>query len=143
MYVGYKSNPQAIPDVQGGLLTFMMIDTVNAKIAIDRGALKGLLLTDTERYPRCPTSRRRPKPACPMCCSRPGPATMPPRARRARSSTRSTPTSAPWRPSRRCWPGWTRMGGTPKLMSPDEFGAFTVPRRKAGQDHPPANIRLE
>ena len=50
VYVGYKSNPQAIPDVQGGLLTFMMIDTVNAKIAIDRGALKGLLLSDTERY---------------------------------------------------------------------------------------------
>ena len=47
VYVGYKSNPQAIPDVQGGLLTFMMIDTVNAKIAIDRGALKGLLLSDS------------------------------------------------------------------------------------------------
>ena len=40
--------------MQSGLLTFMMIDTVNAKIAIDRGALKGLLLTDTERYPRLP-----------------------------------------------------------------------------------------
>ncbi|MEI6202338.1 MAG: tripartite tricarboxylate transporter substrate binding protein, partial [Enhydrobacter sp.] len=26
VYVGYKSNPQAIPDVQNGLLTFMMID---------------------------------------------------------------------------------------------------------------------
>ena len=53
-YVGYKSNPQAIPDVQSGLLTFMMIDTVNAKIAIDRGALKGLFVTDTERYPLLP-----------------------------------------------------------------------------------------
>ena len=50
VYVGYKSNPQAIPDLQSGLLTFMMIDTVNAKIAIDRGALKGLFVTDTERY---------------------------------------------------------------------------------------------
>jgi len=38
VYVGYKSNPQAIPDVQSGLLTFMMIDTVNAKLAIERGA---------------------------------------------------------------------------------------------------------
>lgn len=54
VYVGYKSNPQAIPDVQSGLLTFMMIDTTNAKIAIDRGALKGLLLTDTERWPALP-----------------------------------------------------------------------------------------
>src|SRR5258708_13080357 len=54
VYVGYKSNPQAIPDLQSGLLTFMMIDTVNAKIAIERGALKGLLLTDSERYPLLP-----------------------------------------------------------------------------------------
>ena len=54
VYVGYKSNPQAIPDVQSGLLTFMMIDTVNAKIAIDRGALKGLFVTDTERYAPLP-----------------------------------------------------------------------------------------
>src|SRR5262249_44667224 len=54
VYIGYKSNPQAIPDLQSGLLSFMMIDTVNAKIAIERGALKGLLLTDTERYPLLP-----------------------------------------------------------------------------------------
>ena len=54
VYIGYKSNPQAIPDLQSGLLTFMMIDTVNAKIAMDRGALKGLLVTDTERYALLP-----------------------------------------------------------------------------------------
>jgi tripartite-type tricarboxylate transporter receptor subunit TctC len=54
VYVGYKSNPQAIPDLQSGLLSFMMIDTVNAKIAIDRGALKGLLVTDTVRYAPLP-----------------------------------------------------------------------------------------
>src|SRR5947208_13076839 len=54
VYVGYKSNPQAIPDLQSGLLTFMMIDTVNAKIAIDRGALKGLFVTDATRYPPLP-----------------------------------------------------------------------------------------
>ena len=40
--------------MQSGLLTFMMIDTVNAKIAIDRGALKGLFVTDTTRYPPLP-----------------------------------------------------------------------------------------
>ena len=54
VYVGYKSNPQAIPDVQSGLLTFMMIDTVNAKLAMDRGALKGLFVTDSERYAAVP-----------------------------------------------------------------------------------------
>ena len=69
VYVGYKSNPQAIPDLQSGLLTFMMIDTVNAKIAIDRGALKGLFVTDTERY----AAAARPADGgrgglCPTCC---------------------------------------------------------------------------
>src|ERR1700751_2372519 len=54
IYVGDKSNPQASPDLQSGLLTFMMIDTVNAKIAIERGALKGLFVTDTERYALLP-----------------------------------------------------------------------------------------
>ena len=54
VYVGYKSNPQAIPDVQSGLLTFMMIDAINAKVAIDRGALKGLFVTDAERYAAVP-----------------------------------------------------------------------------------------
>ena len=59
-YIGYKSNPQAIPDLQNGLLSFMMIDTVNAKIAIERGALKGLFVTDSERYsllPDLPTAK--------------------------------------------------------------------------------------
>src|SRR6516162_5531058 len=54
VYVGYKSNPQAIPDLQSGLLSFMMIDTVNAKIAIDRGSLRGLFVTDSERYRQLP-----------------------------------------------------------------------------------------
>jgi tripartite-type tricarboxylate transporter receptor subunit TctC len=54
VYIGYKSNPQAIPDLQTGLLTFMMIDVINAKVAIDRGALKGLFVTSGERYPAVP-----------------------------------------------------------------------------------------
>jgi hypothetical protein len=48
VYVGYKSNPQAIPDLQSGLLTFMMIDTVNAKIK--QGGLIAKLMT-TKKFP--------------------------------------------------------------------------------------------
>ena len=79
VYVGYKSNPQAIPDLQSGLLSFMMIDTVNAKIAIDRGALKGLFVTDTERYPPLPDLPTAAEAGCPTCCSPPGPATTCPK----------------------------------------------------------------
>ncbi len=66
VYVGYKSNPQAIPDVQSGLLTFMMIDTINAKLAIDRGALRGPA-RDRLRALRAAGRRAdaRPRPACP------------------------------------------------------------------------------
>lgn len=54
-YVGYKSNPQAFPDIQNGLISFMMVDTVNAKIAVERGFLKGLLVTDSQRSPLLPS----------------------------------------------------------------------------------------
>ena len=109
VYVGYKSNPQAIPDVQSGLLTFMMIDTVNAKLAIDRGALKGLFVTDTDalsaaagradgrgsRSARCPADH----------LDRP----LRAQGHAARDrATGSMPTSAPWRPSPTCSPGSKR-----------------------------------
>ena len=95
VYVGYKGNPQAIPDLQSGLLSFMMIDTVNAKIAIDRGALRRACSSPTPNaIRRCPTCRPRPKRDIPVCCSRRGPATTCRRARRARSCRRSTTTSA-------------------------------------------------
>jgi tripartite-type tricarboxylate transporter receptor subunit TctC len=144
LYVGYKSNPQAIPDVQGGLLTFMMIDTVNAKIAIERGALKGLLLTDTERYPLLPD--------------------VPTAAEAGLSDVLLTTWTGYYAPK-----GTPRevvdrinadiravaaqpevlarldaMGGTPKLMSPDEFAAFTRSEKERwGKIIRQANIRLE
>ena len=55
VYVGYKSNPQAIPDLQSGLLTFMMIDTVNAKIADRPRRAEGPAASPTaERYAALP-----------------------------------------------------------------------------------------
>lgn len=52
LYIGYKSNPQAFPDLLNGQLTFMVIDTINGKLQIDRGAMRGLAVTLPQREPR-------------------------------------------------------------------------------------------
>ena len=144
VYVGYKSNPQAIPDVQSGLLTFMMIDTVNAKVAIDRGALKGLFVTDSERYaavPDLPTAAEAGLPEVLL--------------------TTWTGFYAPKGTPREIVDGIYRdiekvaampevlerlktIGGVPKLMTPDEFGAFTRSEKERwGKIIHRANIKVE
>ena len=52
VYVGYKSNPQAFPDLLNGQLTFMVIDTINGKLQIDRGTMRGLAVTLPQREER-------------------------------------------------------------------------------------------
>ena len=52
VHIGYKSNPQAFPDLLNGQLTFMVIDTINGKLQIDRGAMRGLAVTLPQREAR-------------------------------------------------------------------------------------------
>jgi len=144
VYVGYKSNPQAIPDVQSGLLSFMMIDTTNAKLGIERGALKGLFLTDTMRYPPLPD--------------------VPTAAEAGLADVLLTTWSGLYAPK-----GTPReivdrinvdfhavaarpdviarleaVGTAPKLMSPDEFAAFTRSEKERwGRIIQRANIKVE
>lgn len=54
VYIGYKSNPQAFPDLLNGQLTFMVIDTINGKLQIDRGTMRGLAVTLPKRDERLP-----------------------------------------------------------------------------------------
>lgn len=144
VYVGYKSNPQAIPDVQGGLLTFMMIDTTNAKIAIDRGALKGLLLTDAERWPALPDLPTAAQAGLPdlqlttwtgFYAPKGTPAGI---VRRINADIRAA-AAAPDTLAR-----LEALGGAPKLMSPEEFAAFGRSEKdRWGEIIRRANIRLE
>jgi tripartite-type tricarboxylate transporter receptor subunit TctC len=48
-HIGYKSNPQAFPDLLSGRLTFMTIDTTNGRIQIDGGKMRGLAVTLPQR----------------------------------------------------------------------------------------------
>ena len=144
VYVGYKSNPQAIPDVQSGLLTFMMIDTVNAKLAMDRGALKGLFVTDSERYagvPDMPTAIEAGLPDVRLTTwtgfyapkGTPGEIVQSIYADIARAAAMPEVLER-----------LAAIGGVPKLMNPSEFTAFTRSEKERwGQIIRRANIKVE
>ena len=144
VYVGYKSNPQAIPDLQSGLLSFMMIDTVNAKIAIDRGALKGLLVTDTERYPQLPDLPTAAEAGLPGVLLTTWTGYYVPKGtprdivNKINADIRKV-AALPETRARLVEAGWS-----PKLMSPEQFAAFTVSEKERwGKIIRRANIRLE
>ena len=57
--IGYKSNPQAFPDLWSGQLTFMTIDTTNGRLQIDGGKMRGLavsLPTRDNLVPKIPSA---------------------------------------------------------------------------------------
>src|SRR4051812_42373368 len=144
VYVGYKSNPQAIPDLQSGLLSFMMIDTVNAKIAIERGALKGLFVTDSERYPQLPALPTAMEAGFPGVLLTTWTGYYAPKGTpgaivdRINADFRRV-AAMPDVKARLDQTGWT-----PKLMSPLEFAAFTRSEKERwGNIIRRANIKLE
>ena len=53
-HIGYKSNPQAFPDLLSGRLTFMTIDTTNGRLQVDGGRMRGLAVTLPQRDPKLP-----------------------------------------------------------------------------------------
>ena len=144
VYVGYKSNPQAIPDLQSGLLSFMMIDTVNAALAIQRGALKGLFVTDTERYaqlPDLPTAAEAGYPGA-LLTTWTGyyvPKGTPRAIVQKIHDDLAAVAAKPDVKARLEASGWT-----PRLMSPEAFTAFTVSERERwGKIIHRANIKVE
>jgi tripartite-type tricarboxylate transporter receptor subunit TctC len=144
VYVGYKSNPQAIPDLQSGLLSFMMIDTVNAKIAIDRGALKGLLVTDTERYaplPDVPTAAEAGLPDV-LLTTWTGYYVPKGTLREIVQKINADIHAVAAMPE--VLARLDAMGVAPKLMSPDDFAAFTRSEKERwGKIIHRANIKVE
>jgi tripartite-type tricarboxylate transporter receptor subunit TctC len=122
----------------------MMIDTVNAKIAIDRGALKGLFVTDTERYaqlPDLPTAAEAGYPGV-LLTTWTGyyvPKGTPREIVQKINADIRKVAAAPEMKVRLDEAGWT-----PKLMAPDEFAAFTLSEKERwGNIIRRANIRLE
>jgi len=144
VYVGYKSNPQAIPDLQSGLLTFMMIDTVNAKIAIERGALKGLLLTDGERYSLLPDLPTAAEAGLPEVLLTTWTGYYVPRGtpREIVQKINADIRAVAAEPD--VLKRLESIGGWPKLMTPEEFAAFTRSEKERwGKIIRHANMKVE
>ena len=144
VYVGYKSNPQAIPDLQSGLLSFMMIDTVNAALAIQRGALKGLFVTDTDRYaqlPDLPTAAEAGYPGV-LLTTWTGYYVPKGTPRAIVQKIHDDLVAVAAKPDVKV--RLEASGWTPRLMSPEEFTAFTVSERERwGKIIHRANIKVE
>lgn len=144
VYVGYKSNPQAIPDVQSGLLTFMMIDTTNAKIAIDRGALKGLLLTDVERWPALPDLPTAAEAGLPDLALTTWTGFYVPKGTPREVVQKINDDIHAVAATPEVLARLDALGGSPKLMSPEAFAAFGRSEKdRWGQIIRRANIKVE
>ncbi|MBS0548894.1 MAG: tripartite tricarboxylate transporter substrate binding protein [Proteobacteria bacterium] len=144
VYVGYKSNPQAIPDVQSGLLTFMMIDTVNAKVAMDRGALKGLFVTDSERYAGVPDMPTAAEAGLPDVLLTTWTGFYVPKGTPREIVQKIYDDIARVAAMPEVLARLASLGGVPKLMKPDEFAAFTRSEKERwGGIIKRANIKLE
>ena len=144
VYVGYKSNPQAIPDVQSGLLTFMMIDTVNAKIAMDRGALKGLFVTDSERYAAVPAMPTAAEAGLPEVLLTTWTGFYAPKGTPAEIVNRINDDLHAVAAMPEVIERLAALGGTPKLMRPAEFAAFAgAEKERWGRIIRRANIKVE
>jgi len=144
VYVGYKSNPQAIPDLQSGLLSFMMIDTVNAKIAIDRGALKGLFVTDTERYAQLPDLPTAAEAGLPGMLLTTWTGYYVPKGTPAETVQRINADIRKVAAMPQVKVRLEEVGWSPKLMSPEVFATFTRSEKdRWGDIIRRANIKLE
>ena len=122
----------------------MMIDTVNAKIAIDRGALKGLFVTDTERYeplPDLPTAAEAGFPGV-LLTTWTGyyaPRGTPRQIVQKINADIRKVAAMPEVRVRLDQAGWS-----PRLMSPEEFAAFGLSEKdRWGGIIGRANIKLE
>lgn len=144
VYVGYKSNPQAIPDLQSGLLSFMMIDTVNAKIAIERGALKGLMVTDTEGYPLLPDVPTSVEAGLPEVLLTTWTGYYVPKGTPRDIVQKINVDIRAVAAMPEVLARLEALGGAPKLMGPDEFAAFTRSEKERwGKIIRRANIKVE
>lgn len=125
VHVGYKSNPQAFPDMYSGRLTFMTIDITNGRLQVDAGKMRALAITTKQRdanLPQVPTTVEA------------GLADFQIWTWNGFYVPKGTPRDIVQRIHRdiiavcndpQVQARFDRLGGQPVTMSPDEFGTFT------------------
>jgi tripartite-type tricarboxylate transporter receptor subunit TctC len=125
VHIGYKSNPQAFPDLYSGRLTFMTIDITNGRLQVDAGKLRALTVTTPEREPKLPQV---------PTAAEAGLADFQIWTWNGFYAPRGTPREIVQRINRdiiaackdaQAVSRFDGLGGQPVTSSPDEFGAFT------------------
>ncbi len=120
------------------------VDAVNAKIAMDRGALKGLFVTESERYAAVPAMPTAAEAGLPEVLLTTWTGFYAPKGTPAEIVNRInadlyTVSAMPEVVER-----LAALGGTPKLMRPAEFAAFaSAEKERWGQIIRRANIKVE
>ncbi|MBL8384153.1 MAG: tripartite tricarboxylate transporter substrate binding protein [Burkholderiales bacterium] len=144
LHIGYKSNPQAFPDLRSGRLTFMVIDTTNGRLQIDSGALRGLAVTTMTRDAKLPQVPSTVEAGLPdfqiwtwtgFYAPRGTPRDIVARIHRDLVAACNDP---------QVLARFENLGGRPVTSTPEEFGAFTRSEiERWGRIIRAANIKLE
>jgi tripartite-type tricarboxylate transporter receptor subunit TctC len=125
VHIGYKSNPQAFPDMYSGRLTFMTIDTTNGRLQVDAGKMRALAISTPQRDPKLPNVPTGAEAGLPgfniwtwngYYAPKGTPKDIVARINRDIIAACKDPQVAA---------RFDGLGGQPITMSPEEFGAFT------------------
>lgn len=143
-HIGYKSNPQAFPDLLSGRLTFMTIDLTNGGLQIEGGKMRGLAITTAQRdakLSQVPTAIEAGLPDFQIWtwtgiyAPRGTPRDLVRRINRDIVAACSDPQTLT---------RFKGLGGPPTTTTPEEFATFTASERERwGRIIKSANIKLE
>lgn len=144
VHIGYKSNPQAFPDLLSGRLTFMTIDTTNGRLQIDGGKMRGLAISTPQRDTRLPQVPSSPEAGLPdfqittwtgFYAPKGTPRDLIVRINRDIVAACNDP---------QVLTRFEGLGGRPVTSTPEEFGAFTRSEiDRWGKIIRAANIKLD
>ena len=124
-HIGYKSNPQAFPDLISGRLTFMTIDTTNGRLQIDGGKLRGLVVTTPQRDPKLLQVPSAPEVGLPDFLITTWTGFYAPKGTPRELVTRISRDIVAACNDAQLLARFDGLGGRPVTSTPDEFAAFT------------------
>lgn len=143
-HIGYKSNPQAFPDLLSGRLTFMTIDTTNGRLQIDGGKMRGLVISTRERDAKLPQVPAAPEAGMPEFLLTTWTGFYAPRGTPRDLVRRIARDIAAACNDAQVVARLEQLGGRAVTSSPEEFAAFTrAEMERWGRIIKSANIKLD
>jgi tripartite-type tricarboxylate transporter receptor subunit TctC len=144
LFVGYRNNQQAIPDIQSGRLSFMIIDLVGAKSMADNGYALPLAVTQATRVPSLPAVPAAPEAGMPELIFTTWSGFYAPKGTPAEIIAKLNADMI----AAGNWPETSAkldaLGGSRDFTTPQEFAAFTASEMASwGKVIRAANIKIE